>query len=107
MKQAAKEAFENNVHHHGTIKTMARAYLSNRECSVQEAVYHILPELKLRRIFPVVCFVNTCIPEEKVQVLLPEKKLSKLPDISPNIFKRTNVDRYMERPSPTFCNTVF
>ena len=47
MKQAAKEAFENNMHHHDTKKISALAYLSNRQCSVQEAVYHILPELKL------------------------------------------------------------
>ena len=44
MKQAAKEDFENNMHHHGTMKTIAKAHLSNHECSVQEAVYHILPE---------------------------------------------------------------
>ena len=30
MKQAAKEAFENNTHHHDTMKTIANAYLSNR-----------------------------------------------------------------------------
>ena len=59
MKQVAKEAFENNLHHHGIMKTIANAYLSNREEDVQEAVYHILPELKLRRIFPAVYFVNT------------------------------------------------
>ena len=29
MKQAAKEAFEKNMHHHDTIKTIAKAYLSN------------------------------------------------------------------------------
>ena len=29
MKQAAKEAFENNMHHHDTMKTIAKAYLSN------------------------------------------------------------------------------
>ena len=32
MKQAAKEAFENNIHHHDTAKAIAKAYLSNREC---------------------------------------------------------------------------
>ena len=32
------------------------------------------------------------------------KKLSKLPDDSSNIFKKSNIDRYMERPSATFCN---
>ena len=51
MKQAVKEAFKNNMHHHETIKAITRAYLSNRECSVLRAVYHILPELKLRKIF--------------------------------------------------------
>ena len=64
MKQAAKEAFENNMHHHDTKKIIALAYLSNRQCSVQEAVYHILPELKLR-IFAAVYFVNTNPPRKE------------------------------------------
>ena len=38
MKQATNEVFENNMHHPDTMKTIARAYLSNQECSVQEAV---------------------------------------------------------------------
>ena len=86
------------------MKTIAKAYLSNRECSVQEAVYHILPKLKLKRIFPAVYFVNTNPREERVQVLLSEKESSKPPDDSPNIFKKSNIDCYMERPSATFCN---
>ena len=69
------------MHCHDTMKTIAKAYLSNRRCSVQEAVYHILAELKLRRIFSAVYFVNTNLPEERVQVLLPEKK---------NDFRRKN-----------------
>ena len=96
MKQAAKEAFENNMHHHDTMKTIAKAYRSSRECSVQEAVYHILPELKLRRIFPAVCFVITNLPEERIKVLVSEKELSELPDDSSNIFKKSNIDRYIE-----------
>ena len=66
LKHAAKEAFQNNMHHHDTIKTIAKAYLTNLECSVQEAVYPILPELKLRGIIPTVHFVNTNLPEERV-----------------------------------------
>ena len=31
IKKAAKEAFGNNMHHHNTKKTIAKAYLSNRE----------------------------------------------------------------------------
>ena len=41
-EEAAKEAYENNMHHHGTMETIAKAYLNSRECSVQEAVYHVL-----------------------------------------------------------------
>ena len=39
MKQAAKETFENNIHNHDTTKLIAKAYLNNRACSVQKAVY--------------------------------------------------------------------
>ena len=104
MKQAAKEAFENHMHNQDTMKTIAKACLSNWEYSVQEVVYYILPELKLRRIFPAVYFVNTNLPEETVWVLLSKKELSELPDDSSNIFKKSNFDRYVERPNATFCN---
>ena len=81
-KQAAKEAFENNMRHHDTMKTFVKAYISNRKCFVQEAVYHILPELKLRRIFPAVYFVDTNHPGKRFQILHSAKKLSELPDNS-------------------------
>ena len=64
------------MHHQDTMKTIAKAYVSNRECSVQEAVYHIEAELKLRRIFPAVHFVNTNFPEERARVLLSQKNLA-------------------------------
>ena len=70
IKQAAKEALQNNMHHHDTMKIIAKSCLSNREYSVQETVLHILPKVKLKRIFPAVYFVNTNPPEERVQVLL-------------------------------------
>ena len=53
------------MHHYDIMKTIAKGYLSNLECSVQEAVYHILSELKLRRIFPAAYFVNTNLPKEE------------------------------------------
>ena len=55
---------------------------------LNELEISILPELKLRRIFPGVYFVNTNPPKERVQVLLSEKELSKLPDDSPKILKK-------------------
>ena len=101
MKQAAKETFEKNLHHHNTMKAIAKAYLSNHEWSFQQAVYHILTELKLRRIFRAAYFVNTNLPEERLQeeILLPEEKLCELRNDSKSIFKRSNIGRYTERPS--------
>ena len=104
MKKAAKEAFDNNMNHHDTKETIAKVYLRNRKCFVQQVVYHIFfPELKRRRIFPAVYFVNTNLQEERVQVLFLKKNLPALPGDSPNILNRSVIDRYMERGSATTC----
>ena len=65
IKQRSKEAFENNMYFHKTMKTIVQAYLSNRKCSVQKAAYNILSELKFRRIFSTLYSGNTNLPEEK------------------------------------------
>ena len=67
-------------------------------------VYHILPELRYWRIFLAVYFVGTNPPEERVKTLLCGKELKELPVYRQNIFKKSYIDRYMERPSATFCN---
>ena len=56
------------------------------------------------KIFPAVYLVNTNRPKERVQVLLSKKELNELPEKRPNIFKKSNFDCYMARPSVTFCN---
>ena len=89
MKQAAKEAFENNMHHHDAMKTIVKAYLISRECSAQEAVYHILPELKLRRIFPAVYFY-TNIPEEELKNYFLKKNLANYQMIA-QVFSRIQI----------------
>ena len=43
MKQAAEEALNGNKSEFETMKNIAKAYATKRECSVQEAVYHVLP----------------------------------------------------------------
>ena len=73
MRQAAKEAFENNLSNFKTMQGIVRAYVNKRECSVQEAIFHVLPELHLRKIFPVVCIANSNIPEERIKFLKSEK----------------------------------
>ena len=53
MKQALKESYEQ-------IKSLAHAYSSKRECSLQGAVYQVIPELWLRKVFQE-CYMQTVI----------------------------------------------
>ena len=78
MKQAVREAFDNKLDQFNTMKNILKAYTSNRECSVQAVVYHILPELHLRRFFPGVQFVNKYLPEERSKIPQTEEQLSSL-----------------------------
>ena len=52
MRQVAKEAFENSLSNYKTMQGTVCVYVNKRKCSVQEAVYHVLPELHLRKILP-------------------------------------------------------
>ena len=62
----------------------------------------------LRRIFPVVYFVNTNLPEERAHIyIISEKELSELPDNSPNIVKKSNIGCHMEKPNETFSNRKY
>ena len=63
-----------------------------------------MPELHLRRVFPGVQFVNTNLPEEHSNILQTEEQLSSLLEDRTDIFKRNNIDRYLARPSVSFCN---
>ena len=46
-------------------------------------------------LFPAVYFVNTNMAEGRSRILLSEEEMEKLPDDSKDIFKRNNIDRYI------------
>ena len=54
------------LNNYKTMQEIVRAYVNKRECSVQEVVYHVLPELHLRKIFPGVCFANSNLLEKAI-----------------------------------------
>ena len=45
MKQAAKEASTLNLNAFEQMNSISKAHASKRECSVQEAVYNVMPKL--------------------------------------------------------------
>ena len=105
MKNAAKES--ENLSYQDRMKKLAIAFLTNRQCSLQEAVYQLMPELWLRKTFPVVTFANSNLPEKRYKICKSKDELSQLPEDSTDVFKRNNLDRYIERPDKHFKGGKF
>ena len=82
MKQAVKEAMKRNLSSYEQMKTIARAYITKRECSVQEAIYHVIPELWLRKSYALVIFINTNLPEKPCRICRKEEEINELPVIA-------------------------
>ncbi|XP_057292445.1 uncharacterized protein LOC130621150 [Hydractinia symbiolongicarpus] len=100
MKKAAEES--ENLNLPDRMRKLALAFLSHRQCSLQEAVYQVLPELWLRKCFPGIVFANTNLPDKRYRVCKSEEELEELPPDSTDVFKRNSLDRYMDRPNVTF-----
>ena len=99
MCEAAKFAKDMNLSKFEQMKLIARAYLTHREVSVQEAAYHILPELFLRKTYPKVEFANSNLPEDRVRMCLPKEELMKRDEESTDIFQQSALDSYIIRPT--------
>ena len=80
MKQAAKEALNTNKPNIEQMRSIARAYATKKECSVQEAVYLVMPELWLRKSFPGIVFANSNLPENRYRMCRSKKEIDELPE---------------------------
>ena len=97
MKQAFKESLQKEAGSYEQMKSVAHAYASKCECFLQEAVYQIMPELWLRKVFPGVLYLNSNIPEKRVRMMLSKKEIAELPEDNTDIYKRNMMNRYMIR----------
>lgn len=102
MTAALHEAKEFDKSKFETMIYIANSYNSNRECSVQEAVYLAMPELWLRKCFPAIYFVNTNLPDQRFRMVKEKNEIEELPEESEDVFKRNMLDRYIDRPNRTF-----
>ena len=115
MKQAVRDAFEKDLNNYEQMKLVTNAYISVKECSIQECVYHILPGQLLRKTFPGVIFANRyyCIlpyctlPEKRFRLCLTEHEISELPEDSKKIFKQNMVDWSIDRSNLTSSSGKF
>ena len=84
------------------MRTVARAYSTKRECSVQEVLYPVMPELWLRKAFPKVIFLNSNIPERRYRIFENKTELDEFPEDSTDVFQRNMLDHYIDRPDASF-----
>ena len=82
---------------------ISATFANSRQLSVQEAVYLCLPELCLRKTFPKTLFVNSNFPTDRIKIFKPEHEIKELDPESTDVFKRSLLDRYIDRPNATFC----
>ena len=100
LKQAAKEIKNQNLEVRDAMKKIAYSFISSHQLSVQEeAVYNVLPELWLRKCSPGISFINTNLPNNRIRMIKSKEELELLPDNSTDIFKKSIIDRYMDRPT--------
>ena len=103
MSQALAESLSTRQSNYEQMRAIAHAYATNRECSLQEAVYHILPELWLRKTFPGVIFANSNTPDRRYKIFRSKEEIDELPEDSTDVFKQSMVDKYVDRPNATFA----
>ena len=92
MKQAAREAYESGKLVCERMKSVARAYRTHREMSVQEAVTIALPELWLRKTCPTTVFANSNLPEKRYRICRSEAEILNMPANNRDLLKRNMLD---------------
>ena len=102
MKEAFQQAKDLGYTKFKTMTNIAKAYNSNREVSVQEAVYLVMPELWLRKCFPTVAFINTNTPDQRYRIFKSQDEIEELAEDSNEVFIRNMLDRYVDRPNKEF-----
>ena len=75
-----QKAIESGPNCYEQVKYIAYSYAFKQELSLQEAVYHIIPELWTRKIFPGVLNTSSSTPLKSVRMVLLKNKLLELPE---------------------------
>ena len=99
LKQAAKEIKNQHLNVCDGMTKIAYSFISLCQLSIQEAAYNVLLELWLRKCSPGISFINTNLPDNRIMMIKSKEELELLPDNSTDIFKKSIIDRYMDRPT--------
>ena len=86
------------------MEIIARAYATKIQYSVQEAIYLVMSELWLRKMFPRVIFLNSNLPKKHYKIFKKKADIDELPDDSIDLFQLNMLDRYLDQPARDFEN---
>ena len=81
----------------GSMKAVAKKFLTHWEVSAQEAVYRLL-SLPLTKGSRQVIFIPTDLPENRTRLFKPMKLIETLEDDDLDVFQMSILDRYEARP---------
>ncbi|XP_060573123.1 uncharacterized protein LOC132731041 [Ruditapes philippinarum] len=97
MYAAAKEARNGNLDIKRQVRHIGNVFSNSVEVSAQEAVYLVL-QMPLTRSTRDVVFINTSVPNQRVQLLKSKSALDELPADSTDIMSDNIIKRYSKRP---------
>ncbi|MCG7875518.1 MAG: AAA family ATPase [Candidatus Thiodiazotropha endolucinida] len=97
LHAAAKEARNGNMDLKRQVRHIGNVFSNSVEVSAQEAVYLVL-QMPLTKSSRNVVFINTSLPNQRVQLLKPKSVLDELPADSTDIMADNKIKRYSKRP---------
>ncbi len=80
------------------LRKIGSAFLNHREVSAQETVYRLL-SLPLKQLSRAVIFVDTNPKKDRISVLKSRDDITKLDNDDTNVFQKSLIDRYQNRPA--------
>ncbi|WAQ99743.1 PIF1-like protein [Mya arenaria] len=97
LQEAAEEARKGNFRLKDKVRLISNKFLNHCEVSTQEAVYLLL-QLPLTQSSRNIIFINTSLPEKRVEILKPMSQIQHLPDSSTDVTCSAMIDKYCNRP---------
>ena len=97
MHAASKEARYGNFDIKRQVRHIGNAFSNSVEVSAQEAVFLVL-QMPLTNSTRQVVFVNTSLPDKRIQLIKSKTVLDEMPDDLTDIVAENVIKRYSKRP---------
>lgn len=98
LREACTEARKGNASIKQQVRDIGSKFVNNVEISAQEAVYIVL-QLPMKKASRQIIFINTSLPEERVELLKPIDDIKEMDDNCEEIYTSGLLKRYSKRPA--------